>query len=109
MGVDKLVQLLTADDAATRRDALWILWKLSQDDEQKARIRECGGINPLISLLEDSNVEIHRHALRTLCNLSFDGTHTLLRHKFGCLRVRWDFVVGESLSLCLVPPPHFAF
>ena len=42
-------------------------------DNIKTELRQCGGIDPLIDCLESDSQEIRRYALRTLCNLSFDG------------------------------------
>jgi hypothetical protein len=64
---------LRGPDPLAKRDSLWLLWKLSQDDSNKSRIRESGALDPLIDALESESTEIRRNALRTLCNLSFDG------------------------------------
>lgn len=66
---------MQSTEPVNRRDALWLLWKLSQDDSNKSRIREADGLDPLIDLLESDSAEIRRIALRTLCNLSFDGAY----------------------------------
>eukprot|EP01028_Stygiella_incarcerata_P002364 TRINITY_DN1443_c0_g1_i1.p1 TRINITY_DN1443_c0_g1~~TRINITY_DN1443_c0_g1_i1.p1 ORF type:complete len:4732 (-),score=1609.03 TRINITY_DN1443_c0_g1_i1:184-14379(-) len=72
VGVKRLVELLRGDDPLTKRDTLWILWKLSQMDDVKAEIRESDGIDAMIDCLESDSQEIRRYALRTLCNMSFD-------------------------------------
>ena len=41
-------------------------------DANKVRIRELGGLDPLVDCLESENMETRRLALRTLCNMSFD-------------------------------------
>ena len=76
--VDLFLDYIRGPDPLAKRDALWILWKLSQDDSNKPRIRELGGLDPLIDLLESDSAEIRKNSLRTLCNLSFDGTWIFL-------------------------------
>lgn len=71
--ISLFIDLLGSPEPISRRDALWVLWKLSQEDRNKSKIREAGGLDPLIDLLESDSSEIRRIALRTLCNLSFDG------------------------------------
>jgi hypothetical protein len=43
-------------------------------DENKSEIRLLGGLLPIIECLDISDIRTRRDALRTLCNLSIDGT-----------------------------------
>lgn len=91
MNAGRLLGMIEHDDIASTRDALWVLWKLSQDDRMKVNIRELGGLATVLQALAMDSQEVRRYALRTLCNLSFDdGNNAEIRQLGG--EHHWIFI-----------------
>lgn len=90
--VESVLDMLMEGDAASQRDGLWILWKISQNENSRVEIRNLGGLEILVEWLSTDSIDIQKLSLRILCNMSFDDA--------SCQEIRRLGGVGAILD-CL--------
>ncbi|KAG9145097.1 hypothetical protein Leryth_008885 [Lithospermum erythrorhizon] len=73
VGLNKILSLLEAEDAAVRIHAVKVVANLAAEEANQEKIVQAGGLTSLLSLLKNSNDEtIHRVAAGAIANLAMN-------------------------------------